>query len=140
MGSYLKGVNTNEGLNRYNELLPNRNIEIIKAFKCDKPLGRVIFNCNEYSKDLKNSQGNSICYCHNEKFKSYINPNYNHVLTGNQDIVQNEALRDVMRYGTRYIIKRILTQNSVKKRLNRNLDIFILKFVHKYNIGETGGH
>lgn len=41
----------------------------------------------------KNSLANSVCYCYNEKFKDYIGPNYNLILTGNLDIVQNEAPR-----------------------------------------------
>lgn len=37
-----------------------------------------------------------------------------HVLIGNLDIIHNQTLRDVMRYSTKYIIKRILTKNSQK--------------------------
>lgn len=43
MGSHLKGVYMNRVLNKYNELLTDRNIEIIKAFKYKKTIGQSHF-------------------------------------------------------------------------------------------------
>lgn len=68
----MKCVNCNLILNKYNELSPDKEIEIVKAFRCDAPMGREIFNYNGYARELQKGTDNNGCHYNDTKYKSFI--------------------------------------------------------------------
>lgn len=89
----IKVINFNILLNKYNELLPDKKMGIVKAFKYDKQMGREVFNYNGYARELQKEIDNNVCHCNDTKYKSFINEIYDHVLPGNLDIESNINLR-----------------------------------------------
>lgn len=97
--------------------------------KCEKPLGRVIFKYNGYTKELKKGFRNGLYHCDEEDDINYLNPGDGRVLIGDLITVTNVELKYNMKFGTKCNLKRIVTRNIAIKHFSENVDILIQKFV-----------
>lgn len=101
------------------------------TFSYVKPLKNLICNYGNYSKNLDLIK-DSDCLCHLDNFKSFVDINHGHILTGNLDIVEDVHLRSIMNKGSKFKIDFRHNWSKIYDRFKNDLDIFILKIAYKY--------
>ena len=65
--------------------------QISRTFKCPKSLGRIIFDCNSFSKNSFSSVYS--CLCNEAHLKKYINSDNGHIITGDLNIINFNTLK-----------------------------------------------
>ena len=106
---------------------PIKGIKMIKTFKYDKPLGRMIFNYNKFTKKLINDAEKCVYYCGENFYTDYVDTNHGHILTGNLNIVTDLVLWGYLLHGTKYRLRRVIARNHAFKRLENNIDFFYIQ-------------
>ena len=101
------------------------------AFSYNKPLKSLICNYNSYSKNLDLIKDED-CHCKQDRYSSYLDPFYGHIVTGNLNIVEDDNLRNFMNFGSKYRLDFNYNRNRILKSFEEDIDIFILKLAYKY--------
>ena len=122
------------------ELLPNvvkdKNIKIFHKYT--KTTGSSIFNYNTFLKDLDAEKlkqcFESNCECGESAF---INRDFGHVYTGDLNIVDNDRLRELMKYGTKYREPIDVKIGKVKHEIIKSIEKFIEVIGRKYRIAHA---
>jgi hypothetical protein len=115
-------------LNSCSSLIPIKNLYIIPCFKYSLPIGRKIFNYNEISKNIHKHMP-ATCECYTSS--PYHNTTFNHVITGNLEIIKDYELKLIMYKGTGYRLTG--SKFGVVNSFNNDLDNFVYKLAVKYS-------
>lgn len=67
------------------------NLTIHKSFEYNVTLGLRIFNYNQIANFLSTND-NHLCFCNNPCYSNYVNLDYDHIITGKVNIVENVYL------------------------------------------------
>ena len=119
-------------------LLPNRlqkgtDIRIIYSF--GKTIGQKILNYNQILKNTGQLSYEEIqnmrCSCESSPFK---HDRFGHVITGDLDIIQNQALREMCSFGTKFRENPILDLNKICKQVRLDVDKLVVKICNKYRL------
>ena len=91
-----------------------------------------------YNNSLKNSgiskYGDILelsCDCVDSPFKNSV---FDHVVTGDLDIIQNTDLRELCSFGTKFRENPVLDMGKIKGRFNGNVANFIVKVSRKFDV------
>ena len=105
------------------------------VYKFGKTIGGKILN---YNQSLKNSGLSSYedivglsCDCADSPFKNSI---FDHVITGNLDIIQNADLRELCSFGTKFRENPILDIAKLKGCFGKNVTNFVTKVSRKFDV------
>lgn len=122
----LNNIKFNQIFHKYSNLLPIKNVKVLKAFKYSIPMGRKIFNYNKISREIDlDNDTNDNCLCDNSEFSTFINSHYGHILTGDINIVKDLELRKIMSYGTKYRLPIKYGNSASFKLLKMDIEKFI---------------
>ena len=87
----------------------------------------------------------SIKCCCNKYATSYINNHFNHIITGNLNIVNNQTLRKLISKGPKYQEPKQICLEEAHKEIQTSTDQFIEKIlndkgIHKNHFSEWKSH
>ena len=122
---------------RIKGLLPNvikdKNFKIFHKYS--KTTGSSIFNYNSFLKDLDEEKlkhcFESSCDCEESEFN---NRDFGHVYTGDLNIVNNDRLRELMKYGTKFREPVDVKIGKVRHEIIQSLEKFTEILSKKYRI------
>ena len=123
-------INLTNIFERYESLLPIKNVNTKKAYKYPLPLGRRIYNYNILSKQLNTSV---TCSCSESSYQPYIDPNHGHVITGNLNIIKDPHLQQLLSYGSKYRLPLYYNKKKIIQTFANDLDKYIYKLSCKYH-------
>ena len=105
-------------------------------FKLNNPIALRLCNYSKFLNRLNMDGVNDImhgqCVC--SKFPSFIYAPFGHVLTGSVEIIQDNRLKELLQYGTKYRISSWLPWRKVVKEIKVILNEHIDKVCRKFNI------
>lgn len=123
------------------DLLPpgvDRKTDFRIIYKCVKPACSKVLNYNKTLRELKEMSFDEIenldCGCENSDFKD---ENHGHIITGNLEIVENEELRQLLSYGTKFRETPILNIEKIKESVIKNIDTLIGSLARKHKIRKS---
>jgi len=122
--------------NYLNDFFPLQNINIKNAYKYPLPVGRKIFNYNHIAKNFDKYIDNSFCICSN--YTEFIDQHHGHVVTGNLNIVNNECLKNIMKFGCKFKLPSKLSFRRIIASISSDLDIFIYKTALQFSYPVEG--
>jgi hypothetical protein len=83
-----------------------------------------------------------VCKC--EQFLSFLNPTYEHTITGDLAIIKQMFLQSIMQMGAKFRLSNHLKPSNVLSGLHNDLDLFIVPGAKKrklikivFRIGKT---
>ena len=104
-------------------------------FKFNKTIGSKILNYNEVLKGVGNVSYDDIshmsCDCHSSPFK---NSTFGHVVTGDMNIIEDEKLRELCTYGTKFRENPLLNIESIKKAVSKSFDSLKTRVAKKLSV------
>ena len=105
------------------------------VFKYNKTIGSKILNYNEVLKSVGNVSFNDIsqmsCDCHSSPFQ---NSSFEHVITGDMNIIEDEKLRELCSYGTKFRENPLLNIGGIKKAVSKSFDSLRTRVARKLSI------
>ena len=72
------------------------------------------------------------CLCKLDRYSVYLDPFYDHILTGNLNIIADDNLRNFMNLDFKHRLDFNYNRSEILKFFDKDTDIFILKLVYKY--------
>ena len=136
----LELININSILNnpKISKLLPptiRNKLKIRKIFKFENPVSSKILNYNKILKSTGNLSYGDIqslsCECADSVFK---NPNFDHVITGDLNIIQETDLRKLCSFGTKFRDIPRFNLGSIKEKFRNNCKTLMSKISKKFKI------
>ena len=105
-------------------------------YKLDSPTGRRLCNYNRFlgSIDLDDIKRILTEECCCKDYPTYVYREYDHVLTGDLNIVEDVELRSLMKKGTKFRIARFLPWKKVVDTLHKALCEHVKKISKRYRI------
>ena len=103
----------------------------IVGYRYNPSIAGLIFNYKQALDPVVINSTNTMnidCDCQNSAYK---NNHHNHVITGNLDIVQNEALKDIMKKGPKYRLPRKVNWTKNRENLVTFLEEYSEKWIKK---------
>ena len=92
--------------------------------KYPKSLGRIIYNCNSFS---KNSSSNVFsCHCNEAHLKKYVNSDHWHIIMGDLNIIVFHKLKKLMKHGIKFRIPSCTSINAILKQFSYDIGFFYL--------------
>ena len=120
------------------KLLPNsikKSLKIRKIFKFRKPDSCRILNYNRVLRDAGNLSYDEICAmscdCVSSEFK---HDHFNHVITGDCNIIQEPGLRKLCSLGTKFRDTPHFNLSSIRKGFEGNLKSLVVKLSKKFKV------
>ena len=109
------------------------------VFKYGKTIGGKILNYNEVLRDSGISGYNDIlqmsCDCDSSPFKNSL---FQHVITGDLDIIQDTKLRELCSFGTKFRENPFLDVSKIHSDILKNFDYLKGKIARKFSIPVAG--
>ena len=108
------------------------------SFRYSQTLGSMAFNYAKFAKEiLIEALEQYNCECDNSIFKDEF---HNHIVTGNLNILEDNELIDVFKYGSKFRIIPKLNTNDIITNINNSVNEYVhkLSFRHNINIGHFG--
>ena len=108
------------------------------TFRYSQTLGSMAFNYAKFAKEiLIEDLEQYSCECHNSIFKDEF---HNHIVTGNLDVLDDNELIDVFKFGSKFRVIPRLDTNDILTNINNSLNEYVhkLSFRHNMNIGHFG--
>ena len=105
------------------------------SFRYSQTLGSMAFNYAKFSKDIRIENIEQYrCECHNSIFKDEF---HNHIVTGNLNVLEDNELIDIFKYGSKFRIIPNLNTNDMMTSINESVNEYIhkLSFRHNVNVG-----
>ena len=136
IGSILRSHNIQNKIPIY---FTNKEPPVI-GYKFNKSIAGRLFNYKEVlSEEILNyvDIDNISCECHSSRFRD---SQHGHIITGNFDIIQNEALRKIVKKGPKYRLPQKINWNEDKKILENFLETYIEKWISQERKSDTNGH
>ena len=104
-------------------------------FRYGRSIASKILNYNQVLKDLQDISYEEIegmnCHCDGSV---WVDTNHGHIMTGNLDIIEDEALRDLCRHGTKFREVPLLNSGKIKEEMKVSVDNLITKLASKHKI------
>ena len=103
----------------------------IIGYRYNASIAGQIFNYKQsLSPEIINSTDttNFQCECHNSMFKD---PHYNHVISGNLDIVQNSSLKNILKKGPKYRLPKKIDWNKNRENIVEFIENYSVKWIDK---------
>ena len=92
----------------------------------------MVYNYTKFSKEiLINNIEQYNCTCHNDIFKDEF---HNHVVTGSLDVLQDESLKGIFKFGSKFRIIPKLNKNNIITNINNNVNEYIHRLSFKLNV------
>lgn len=115
------------------EFVPELKDNIISiAYRYQKTLRSWICNYNYYGHNIDKIKEED-CLCKDVKYNKFINRDYGHIITGDLDIVEDFELRNIMKKGTKFRLRRHWKLRDIINSIKEDLDLFILKLSRRLN-------
>lgn len=116
--------------NKLEPFFPLKNTKIIVSYSYNKPFSSTVFNYRQTAiSDL--DLDNIVCIC--DEFPEYIDNNHQHVITGNLNIMNNNNIRQLLNFGTKFRLNKKLDIKKVTNLFLENINKFILKLSYKHS-------
>lgn len=112
-------------INKFAKLFPLKNVNLTPSFKYTKTLGSLCFNYRQVSNDLDNK--NYKCVCNSDLYSKFIDPDFNHVITGKIEFLPYEELKSLLGFGTKYRYIHFYNKNLLIKIFKNDLYSFCVK-------------
>ena len=74
------------------------------------------------------------CSCDNPEYSEFVCKTYGHVFTGNLEIIDNDKLRNIMKFGAKFRIDSVWCWDKVMAGLSEDLYVNVLRLSKKFNI------
>ena len=102
------------------------------SFRYSQTIGAVAFNYSQFSKNVNVEDINNYpCSCEFSDFRDVV---HNHVVTGNLDIIEDESIRNIFKYGSKFRLIPTLDINKILENINNSLNEYIYRLCFKVNV------
>ena len=102
------------------------------SYKYSPTIGSTIFNYSKFSKDIRiENIDNYPCVCENSRFKDVF---HNHIVTGSLDIIDNEEIKNIFKFGSNYRLVPKLNVNKIMEDINNKLNNYISSMSYKLKL------
>ena len=102
------------------------------SFKYSRTLGSIVFNYSQFCKNVRSENINDYpCSCDSSPFKDVT---HNHVITGNLEILDDDELKAIFKFGSKYRFIPKFDINKIKDEIKTSINNYILKISFKLNI------
>ena len=102
------------------------------SYRYSPTIGSIVFNYTKVSKSVKSEDINDYpWYCDESPF---IDVRYNHVLTGNLEILNDNEIINIFRFGSKFRLVPSLDIEEIKENLKTNICDYIHKISYNLNI------
>ena len=106
------------------------------SYKYSQTLGSIVFNYVNFTKEINiENVDEYFCACDNSTFKDEF---HGHIITGNLDILQDNELKNIFKFGSKFRLIPNLDLNKICSNINDRITEYISKLSFKLNmhIGE----
>ena len=104
----------------------------IISFRYSQTLGSMSFNYVKFAKEMRIEDIEQYhCNCNNSIFRDEF---HKHIVTGNLDILQDEELVDIFKYGSKFRVIPKLKIDDFITNINNSINEYIHKMSFKLNI------
>ena len=102
------------------------------SFRYSQTLGSMVFNYAKFSKEIMIEDLEQYgCECNNSIFKDEF---HNHIVTGNLDVLEDNELISIFKYGSKFRIIPNLSTNDIISSVNDSVNEYIHKLSFRYSI------
>ena len=126
-----------------NSLLPENIRELYPPkifYKLANPISLRLCNYNKFLKNLNIEEiqkvASSTCVC--SEYPSYVYEPYGHVLTGNVNIIANEKLRRLFKFGTKFRLPKDTSWNEIEKQVKESFELHIKQVCRRRKLDSKG--
>ena len=102
------------------------------SFRYSQTLGSISFNYAKFSKNINTHDIEEYpCFCENSNFKDN---NYNHIVTGNLEILEDPEMIDIFKYGSKFRLTPRLEIDNIKNEIRNSVNEYIEKLSYKLHV------
>ena len=102
------------------------------SFRYSQTLGSISFNYAKFSKNINTLDIEEYpCFCENSNFKDN---NYNHIVTGNLEILEDPEMIDIFKYGSKFRLTPRLEIDNIKNEIRNSVNEYIEKLSYKLHV------